>query len=95
MIARKLGVEYVVEGSVRKAGHRVRITAQLIDAATGNHLWAERYDRDLDDIFAVQDEVVQRIASALFGQVEDAGAKRAKRKHPENLAAFTTTCSGV
>ena len=62
----RLGVAYVLEGSVRKAGPRVRITAQLIEAATGNHLWAERYDRDLEDVFAVQDEVVTAIVTALL-----------------------------
>jgi Predicted integral membrane protein len=94
-VGRKLGVQYVVEGSVRRTGPRIRITAQLIDTATSNHIWAERYDRDAEDIFAVQDEVVQRIASALFGQVEDAGAKRAKRKHPENLAAYDYLLRGL
>ena len=87
-VGRKLGVQYVVEGSVRKAAGRVRITAQLVDSATGNHLWAERYDRDVEDIFAVQDDVTQSIVAALFGQVEDAGAQRAKRKRPESLAAY-------
>ena len=64
-IGQELGVAYVVEGSVRKAGNRVRITAQLVEAASGNHLWAERYDRDLDDIFAVQDEVTIAIVTAI------------------------------
>ncbi|MEO7635055.1 MAG: TIR domain-containing protein [Sphingomicrobium sp.] len=64
-IARRLGVSHVLEGSVRKAGGRVRITAQLIDGATGDHVWAERYDRDLDDIFAIQDEISQAIVAAL------------------------------
>ena len=64
-VGRELGVRYVLEGSVRKAGDRVRITAQLIDATTGNHLWAERYDRSLQDIFAVQDELTGKVASAL------------------------------
>jgi len=64
-IARELGAHYLVEGSVRKAGHRVRITAQLIDGATGNHIWAERYDRDLEDIFALQDEVTGTIAARI------------------------------
>jgi TolB-like protein/Tfp pilus assembly protein PilF len=94
-VGRKLGVQYVVEGSVRRIGSRVRITAQLIDAATGNHIWAERYDRDAEDIFEVQDEVVQNIASALFGQVEDAGAKRAKRKRPDSLAAYEYLLQGI
>jgi TolB-like protein/class 3 adenylate cyclase/Flp pilus assembly protein TadD len=94
-VGRKLGVQYVVEGSVRRIGSRVRITAQLIEAATGNHIWAERYDRDAEDIFEVQDEVVQNIVSALFGQVEDAGAKQAKRKHPESLAAYDHLLQGI
>ena len=72
-IGRKLGVSYLLEGSVRRAGDRVRITAQLIEAATGAHLWAERYDRSLDDIFAVQDEVAQMIVAALFGRIQEAG----------------------
>ena len=71
-IGRQLGVSYLLEGSVRRAGPRVRITAQLIEAATGAHLWAERYDRSLDDIFAVQDEVAQTIVSTLVGRIEDA-----------------------
>ena len=64
-VGRELGVRYVLEGSVRKSGNRVRITAQLIDATTGGHLWAERFDRDLTDIFAVQDDVTQHIVGAL------------------------------
>ena len=64
-VSQELGVRYVLEGSIRKAGKRVRITAQLIDAITGYHLWAERYDRNLEDIFAVQDEVTQKIVTAL------------------------------
>src|SRR4029453_17651738 len=64
-IAHKLGVSHVLEGSVRKAGDRVRITAQLIDGSTGDHLWAERYDRDLTDIFAIQDEISKAIVDAL------------------------------
>src|SRR5262249_13956370 len=64
-VARQLGVSHVLEGSVRKAGGRVRITAQLIDGASGGHVWAERYDRDLDDIFALQDEISQAIVAAL------------------------------
>ncbi len=64
-VGRDLGVRYVLEGSVRKAGDKVRITAQLVEATTGNHLWAERYDRELKDIFAVQDEVAEKVVSAL------------------------------
>jgi adenylate cyclase len=79
-VARRLGVRYVVEGSVRKAGNRVRITAQLVDAATGNHVWAERYDRELEDVFAVQDEVVRAIAGTLPGQIRHAELGLAKRR---------------
>jgi len=64
-IGRELGVKYVLEGSVRKAGDKVRVTAQLVDAQTGHHLWAERYDRDVKDIFAVQDEITKKIITAL------------------------------
>ena len=75
-VSRKLGVRFVVEGSVRKAGNRVRITAQLIDGASGGHLWAERYDRNLDDIFAVQDEVTHEIVAALALNLTDAERSR-------------------
>ncbi len=64
-MSREQGVRYVLEGSVRKAGNRVRVTAQLIDATTSHHLWAERYDRDLEDIFAVQDEITREVVIAL------------------------------
>ena len=84
----RLGVRYVVEGSVRKAGNRVRITAQLIDAATGNHIWAERYDRSIEDIFAVQDEVTHAIVATLPGQIEKAAAERTGRKRTENMTAY-------
>ena len=87
-IAHELGVAYVVEGSVRRAGDRVRISAQLIDAATGNHLWAERYDRDVLDIFAVQDEVARSVASTVSGRVEAAGRDRLERLSPTALRAY-------
>jgi TolB-like protein/class 3 adenylate cyclase len=87
-IARELGVEYILEGSVRRAGQRVRITAQLIDAASGNHVWAERYDRELVDIFAVQDEVTSSIVGTLAIELEDTFLERARHKHPENLEAY-------
>jgi adenylate cyclase len=87
-IARELGVAYVVEGSVRRAADRVRITAQLVDADTGNHLWAERYDRDMRDIFAVQDEVARSVASTISGRVEAAGRDRAVRLSPTALRAY-------
>jgi adenylate cyclase len=94
-IARRLGVQYVLEGSVRRAGNRVRITAQLIDAERGTHLWAERYDRDLEDIFAVQDEVVRTVVATVVGRLEVAGAEVARRKPPENLAAYDYVLRGV
>ena len=84
----KLGVRYVVEGSVRKAGNRVRITAQLIDAVDDNHIWAERYDRDLEDIFAVQDEVTQAIVIAIEPQLATTERQRARRKPTANLDAW-------
>jgi adenylate cyclase len=93
-VARDLGVEYVVEGSVRKAGNRVRVTAQLIEAASGNHLWAERYDRDLEDIFAVQDEVTQTVVATVAGRLEAAEMERTKRKPTERLAAYDYLLQG-
>jgi adenylate cyclase len=87
-IAHELGVAYVVEGSVRRAADRIRITAQLIDACTGNQLWAERYDRDMHDIFAVQDEVARSVASTISGRVEAAGRDRAVRLSPTALRAY-------
>jgi adenylate cyclase len=87
-IARELGVAYVVEGSVRRAADRVRITAQLVDADTGNHLWAERYDRHMHDIFALQDEVARSVASTVSGRVEAAGRDRAVRLSPNALRAY-------
>ena len=86
--ARELGVQYVVEGSVRKVGNRVRITVQLIDAATDRHLWAERYDRQLEDVFAIQDEVTSAIVATLPGRVEAAARDRAARETPDNMAAY-------
>jgi TolB-like protein len=87
-IADELGVGYVVEGSVRKAGERVRITAQLSDVAAGRHLWAERYDRDLADVFAVQDEITEAIVSAIQPQLYAAENFRAQRKAPDSLDAW-------
>ena len=84
----KLGVRYLVEGSIRKLGNRIRITTQLIDAATGTHLWAQRYDRALDDIFALQDEVAALIASMVEGQTEADSASRTRRKPPADWDAY-------
>ena len=87
-VARELGVQYVVEGSVRKAGNRVRVSVQLIDAEADAHIWAERYDRELDDIFAIQDEVTSAIVSTLPGRVAAAAHDRAERKPTGNMAAY-------
>jgi adenylate cyclase len=93
-VARELGVQYVVEGSVRKASNRVRVTVQLIDAETDRHVWAERYDRQLDDIFAIQDEVTSAIASTLPGRVEAATRDRAVHKPTANMAAYECVLAG-
>jgi TolB-like protein len=87
-IGEELGVDYVVEGSVRKDGDHVRITAQLNDVATGGHLWAERYDRALADVFAVQDEITQSIVAAIEPQLYAAENFRAQRKAPDNIDAW-------
>jgi TolB-like protein/Tfp pilus assembly protein PilF len=87
-IASELGVGYVVEGSVRKDGDRVRITAQLIDTTTGSHIWADRYDRDLADVFSVQDEITDAIAARIEPQLYAAENFRARRKPPESLDAW-------
>ena len=94
-VGRQLGVRYVLEGSVRKAGNRVRVTAQLIEAASGSHLWAERYDRDLEDIFAVQDEVTFAIVRALQPKLELSEQMRALRKPPDNLDAWENYQRGM
>lgn len=87
-VAEELGVGYVVEGSVRKAGARVRITAQLNDVVTGSHIWAERYDRDLADVFAVQDEITEAITAAIEPQIYAAENFRAQRKPPDSMDAW-------
>jgi adenylate cyclase len=93
-VARELGVHFVLEGSVRRAGDRIRVTAQLIDAATDRHVWAERYDRSLEDIFEIQDELTSSIVATLPGRVEAATRDRVKRKAPENLAAYECVLAG-
>ncbi len=87
-VAKQLDADYVVEGSVRKAGNRLRVTAQLIDAATGKHLWAERFDRDLEDVFALQDEVTGTIAATIEPELGSVEQQRAQRKTPHNLDAW-------
>jgi TolB-like protein/Flp pilus assembly protein TadD len=87
-VARELGVRYVLEGSVRRAGHRVRITAQLVDAATGGHHWAERYDREIGDIFAVQDEITRSVAGAIEPHLLAAEGVRALSRSADDLGAW-------
>src|SRR5262249_14684602 len=89
-VGKELGVRYVLEGSIRKSSNRVRVTAQLIDTLTGHHIWAERYDRMLDDIFAVQEEVTQAIVAAIAPQIESTEQSKAARRRPENLGAYET-----
>ena len=87
-VARKLGVRYVLEGSVRKAGNRLRIAAQLVDATTGNHIWAEHYDREIADIFAVQDEITQSVVATIEPQLYAAENLRIQGKPPESFDAW-------
>ena len=87
-VGEELGVHYLVEGSIRKAGNRVRVTVQLIEAATENHIWAERYDRELTDIFEIQDELTQAIVGALPARLEAVDIERIKRKAPQHMAAY-------
>src|SRR5262249_51296758 len=93
-VGRELGVRYVAEGSVRKTGSRVRVTIQLLDAASGYTLWTERYDRDLEDIFALQDEIVRAIVAALPGRLEDAGREIARRKPTSSITAHDLVLLG-
>jgi len=94
-IGKRLGVRYVVEGSVRRAGYRARISAQLVDAIEDKHIWAERYDRDLEDIFAVQDEVTLAIVQAIEPRLISSEQQRALRKPPENLDAWENFQRGM
>ena len=94
-ISRELGVRYVLEGSVRRAANRVRITGQLIDAAAGTHLWAERFEGSLDDIFELQDQVATSVVGAIAPQLERAEIERAKRKPTENLGAYDYYLRGM
>ena len=87
-VARELGVRYVLEGSVRRAGERVRLTAQLIDASTGGHLWAERFDGDLADIFDLQDRITEKVVGAIEPQMRRAEIERARRKRPDSMQAY-------
>ena len=87
-VGRELGVRYVLEGSVRKSGNRIRVTAQLVEAETGNHVWAERYDRNLADIFAVQDEITERVVAAIEPELYAAEQVRSQNKPPDSLDAW-------
>ncbi|HEY2108221.1 MAG TPA: adenylate/guanylate cyclase domain-containing protein, partial [Candidatus Binataceae bacterium] len=94
-IARELGVRYIIDGSVRRDGNRVRISAQLIDAEMGGHIWAERFDRAVKDVFAVQDEITTAVITAIHPIVADAEQLRAMRKQPENLNAWEAYQRGL
>src|SRR3989449_285429 len=94
-VSRELGVRYLLEGSVRKAGNRVRITAQLVDATTGYHVWAERYDRDLKDVFALQDEVTQKIVGVLAVKLTVPEKDRLGRAPTQNLEAYDDVLRGL
>ena len=93
-IGRELGVRYIVEGSIRRSENRIRVAAQLLEADTGAHLWADRYDRVLDDIFAIQDELVQAIVSAIPRMVSEAQVERNRRRSPESLVAYDFVLRG-
>jgi len=94
-VGRELGVRYVLEGSLRKTGNRIRVTAQLVEAETGKHVWAERYDRDLADLFAVQDEISEAVTIAIAPAIAEAEQRRAMRKPPEDLDAWTSYQRGL
>ena len=94
-VGRELGVRYVLEGSVRKAGNRVRVTGQLIDATTGTHLWADRFDGDLADVFDLQDQVTSRVVGTIAPKLELAEIERAKRKPTESLDAYDYYLRGL
>jgi adenylate cyclase len=94
-VGRELGVRYVLEGSLRSAGNRVRVTAQLVEAEAGNHVWANRYDRDLSDIFALQDEITEAVATAVAPAIADAERQRAMRKPPGSLDAWAAYQRGL
>jgi TolB-like protein/cytochrome c-type biogenesis protein CcmH/NrfG len=94
-VASQLGVRYVLEGSVRKAANRVRVTGQLIDAANGNHLWAEKYDRELADIFALQDDITNRVIGSVAPQILVAEAARVQRRPPQSIDAWDLVMQAV
>jgi len=95
-VARELGVRYVLEGSARKSGNRARVSAQLVDAATGNHLWAEHYDRTLEDVFALQEDVTRGIVAAVAPELEEAEVAHARRaSHDDNAVHLTWRAQGL
>ena len=94
-IARELGVRYILEGSVRRSGDRVRVTAELIEAETISHIWADRYDRSVTEVFAVQDEITAAVTSAILPAVTDAEQRRAVRRPPESLDAWEAYQRGL
>src|SRR5262245_54238359 len=87
-VGKELGVRYILEGSIRKSSNRIRVTGQLIDTLTGNHIWAERYDRVLEDIFAVQEDVTRAIVAVVAPQIESTEQSKAARRRPDNLSAY-------
>jgi adenylate cyclase len=93
-LGRELGVRYIVEGSVRRAGQRLRLTVQLIDAGSGRHLWAEHYDSGMTDVFTVQDKIVENVACALHPKIWAVEIERALLKRPENLQAYDYVLRG-
>ena len=94
-VGRELGVRYVLEGSVRRGGNRIRVTAQLIEAETASHIWAERYDRDVTEVFAVQDEITTAVSAAILPAVTEAEQRRAMRKLPAGLGAWEAYQRGL
>jgi TolB-like protein len=93
-VARELNVRFIVEGSVRRLGPRIRVNAQLIDTESGSHIWAEKFDRDVAELFTVQDQVVQTIVSTLVGRVQASDSERVRRKPPASLAAYECVLKG-
>jgi adenylate cyclase len=87
-VGKELGVRYVLEGSIRKSSNRIRVNGQLIDTLTGNHIWAERYDRVVEDIFAVQEELTRVIVATIAPEIESTEQLKASRRHPSNLTAY-------
>ena len=94
-VAKELGVRYVLEGSVRRAGSRLRITAQLVDGATGAHLWANKFDGAVEDIFDVQDKITEGVVAVVEPQIQQAEIKRSRRERPESLAAYDLYLRGL